>query len=107
MFTNRISKIVIVLTVVAVALLTVSFAASPKESQPYLDYALRHPGGIILSSSGPITASQGSDWYQRHRGELGIVRSADTTDYFFRHPELQTASRAVDLTDYYFRHAAR
>ena len=105
MFTNRISKIVIVLTVVAVALLTVSFAASPKESQPYLDYALRHPGALIQSSSGPSTATQGSDWYQRHRGELGIVRSADTTDYFFRHPELRAANGSVDLTDYYFRHS--
>ena len=104
MFTNRISRIVIVLTVVVVALVTASFAASSKESQPYLDYALRHPGAVILSSSGPTTLSEGSDWYQRHRGELGIVRSADTSDYFFRHPELQAAGRPVDLTDYYFRH---
>lgn len=104
MFTNRISKIVFVLTVVVVALVTVSFATSSEESEPYLDYALRQPGGIILSSSEPIAASQGSDWYQRHRDELGILRSADTTDYFFRHPELRAARGPVDLTDYYFRH---
>ena len=38
MLTNRISKIIIGIVIVAIALLTVSFAASPKASQSYPDY---------------------------------------------------------------------
>ena len=107
MLTNRFSKLVIVVVIAAVALLTISFTASPKANQAYQDYALRHPGPMIMAGNRAPDATQGSDWFQRHWAELGLSRSPDTTDYFFRHPELQVASRAVDLTDYYFRHSAR
>lgn len=85
MFTNRISKIVIVVLIAAIALLTVSFAASPKAAQPYPDYAQRHPGGIVMSAA--LSAGDASpDYYQRHRDEIRATRPVDTTDYFFRHP---------------------
>ncbi len=102
MFTNRTSKILIVVLIVAIALLTVSFAVFPKASQSYPDYALRHPGAIVMSAA--ASAGDASpDYYQRHRAELWAARPVDTTDYFLRHPELK-AARPVDTTDYFFRH---
>ena len=104
MFTKTLSKSLIMIVIVTIALLTVSFAASPKENQPYQDYAQRHPGGVILSEVSSVDSSN-SDYYQRHRSELLAARSLDTTDYFFRHPELSASTtQSIDLTDYFFRH---
>ena len=104
MFTKTLSKLFIVIVIVTVALLTVSFAASPKDSQSYQDYAQRHPGGVILSSASSAD-SLAPDYYQRHRSELLAARSLDTTDYFLRHPELGASTlKSIDLTDYFFRH---
>lgn len=104
MFTKTLSKFLIVVVVITIALVTVSFAASPKDSQSYPDYAQRHPGAVIL----PAVSSVGDlspDYYQRHRSELLAARSLDTTDYFFRHPELGVSTtNSIDLTDYFFRH---
>ena len=125
MFTNKLSKLFLASVVVALTLVTVSFVVAPTASDPYPDYALRHPGEVII----PVTDNQdttGSDYFQRHP-ELSLPsligqgasdyfqrhpelislaeRSSDTTDYFFRHLELQGLSITdPDLTDYFFRH---
>ena len=125
MFTNKLSKQLLAIVIAALTLVTLSFVVAPKASQPYQDYALRHPGGVIIPVSGNLDPS-GSDYYQRHReltrsATLGIgasdyfqrhpeltssvERSMDTTDYFFRHLELQGSSiKNGDMTDYFFRH---
>jgi len=105
MFTKPSSKIVALLLIVAIALLTVSFTASPKGSQSYQDYAQRHLGEpVIVTTQSDGLASP--DYYQRHSDELKAARPLDTSDYFLRHPELKPTQR-VDTTDYYFRHVSR
>ena len=125
MFTNKLSMLLLAAIVSAITLAIVSFVAAPKSSELYQDYALRHPGGLIIPITGNLDTS-GSDYYQRHPELSAPVRidagysdyferhpdlsapagtSFDTTDYYFRHPELSGASNMnVDLTDYYFRH---
>jgi len=44
----------------------------------------------------------GSDYYERHRLEIGVAAQTVGVDYFMRHPEL-TVTRQPDTTDYYFR----
>ena len=105
MFTNRLSTLVVVIVIVALALVTVSFIASPKATQSYQDYAQRHPGGLVLSSTSSI-GSQSPDYYQRHRAEFMSAPLLEASDYFMRHPEL-TGTRSVDTTDYFFRRAAQ
>ena len=120
MNTNNPSKTILTIVLVAVALVTASFASSPKASEPYQDYAQRHAGDTLLPVSGNSDAN--SDYFQRHWNEA--VRQADTTDYaqrhaglklsvsapiaasdyFQRHPELTASADASgDLTDYFFR----
>ncbi len=107
MFTKTLSKFLLVVVIVTIALLTVSFAASPKDSQQYQDYAQRHPGGIVLSAVSSAD-NQGADYYQRHRSELLAARPLDTTEYFFRHPQLSVSIEIpIDTTDYFFRHLDR
>jgi hypothetical protein len=80
MLTNRHSKIVFVLLVAVIALLTVSFTASPKNSATFQYNA------------------------QRHRSEISSARPAGPIDYFQRHPELSNVpTRNVDTTDFFFR----
>jgi hypothetical protein len=99
-------KTLIAALILTATLITVSFAAFPKTSQSYPDYALRHPG-MRITFVEKAADSGASDWYQRHRDEIEAARPLDTADYFFRHPELRIAGAAVDLTDYYFRHPGR
>jgi hypothetical protein len=104
MSTKILSKSLIMIVIVTITLLTVSFAASPKENQPYQDYAQRHPGGVVISVVSSAD-SLATDYYQRHRSEILAARSLDTTEYFFRHPELRASTlKSIDLTDYFFRH---
>ncbi len=105
MFTNKLSKLFLMVLAIAIVLVTVSFAASPKIIQPYPDYALRHPGGLVIPVNSNLD-TRGSDYYQRHP-ELSVpaVLGLGASDYFQRHPELITpAGAAVDMTDYFFRH---
>lgn len=105
MFTNRLSTLVIVIVIAALALVTASFTTSPRNSESYQDYAQRHPGGLVLSSASSI-GNQSPDYYQRHRAEFKSALLLDASDYFMRHPELK-GTRSVDTTDYFFRRAAQ
>jgi hypothetical protein len=109
MFTNRFSKVVIALIVVAVALATASMIPAgftpvsvvESKEQTLREYQLRDESVVI-----PVTGESAyPDYFQRHP-ELSVraETAIDTTDYFFRHPELRGPARSVDLTDYYFRH---
>ncbi len=98
MFTKTLSKFLLVVVIVTIALLTVSFAASPKDSQQYQDYAQRHPGGIVLSAVSSAD-NQGADYYQRHRSELLAARPLDTTEYFFRHLDRKTPSHVAQFSE--------
>ena len=114
MFTNRISKIFVVLLILAVAFVGVSFATRsaniPAADQDASDFYQRHPewtwtigdASVVIPVTG---ASAYPDYYQRHP-ELSVraETASDTTDYFFRHPELMAPANSIDFTDYYFRH---
>ena len=101
MFTNRLSIFFIVISIVALTLVTLSFTNSPKNSQSYQDYAQRHADKVLLPVTGNSEAS--SDYYQRHP-ELSSVstRNVDLTDFFFR--QAGVSVHGIDLTDFYFRH---
>jgi len=105
MFTNKLSKPFLAIVVAALTLVTVSFIAAPKASEPYLDYALRHPGEVIVPVTGQLDTAN-SDYFQRHP-ELTApsLLGQDASDYFQRHPELTAPAEAsIDMTDYFFRH---
>jgi len=125
MNTNILSKsLLTIIITTALALVTVSFALSPKASQSYRDFTQQHAGEFILPVTGNSEASP--DYFQRHLNES--ARQADTTDYiqrhpvfsvlanapltasdyFMRHPELSASAEAsLDMTDYFFRHLDR
>jgi hypothetical protein len=97
MLTSRLSKIIIVLLVAVIALLTVSFTASPKNSEAYQDYAQRHRSEIAAARPAGAT-----DYFQRHPELSSLpIRNVDSTDFFFR--QVGISIRGVDLTDYFFR----
>jgi len=99
MSANRITAVLFVLAIAALAAATSSRAA-PKAGQPLEDFALRHPVSVSQPSEDfairhPLGLSQpsadlsayyaGSDYAQRH-----ALSSIDTSDYFLRHPELSS-----------------
>lgn len=102
MFTNRLSTLVIVIVIAALALVTASFTTSPRNSESYQDYAQRHWAELSASRDPDST-----DFFVRHP-ELTMTTytALPASDYFMRHPELSTL-RLVDTTDYFFRQAAQ
>lgn len=107
MLTNRISKIAIVIIIVATALLIASFATSPIPSQPYQDYAQRHPGGVVVAVE-VLPDNTGSDYYGRHPklNVPGVLIIDATGDFYLRHPEWTIAPVTVNTegSDYFQRH---
>ena len=135
MLTNPVSKIFVVLAVLAAALVTLSFVnrstlSKADSSQParpvklplpgnaaLSDYFLRHSGqnAVTASASIPITgADQLSDFYQRHTnwvvkptsGGVAVTGANDLSDYYQRFQAMKSASTNADTSDYFLRHPA-
>jgi hypothetical protein len=130
MLTNPVSKIFVILAVLAAAFVTISFVSQSRPTQAELsrparpvilplpgnadlsDYFLRHseqaaataPAGI------PVTgADELSDFYQRHT-DWAVVRAPltsviDLSDYYQRFQAMKSASTIVDTSDYFMRHS--
>jgi len=105
MFTGKLAKLLIVVSIITIAIVTVSFALPPAVDQSYSDYAQRHPAEPLIPATGNEDSSS-MDYYQRHAQDLIAARPVDTTDYFFRHPQaLGGSASEPDLSDYYLRHS--
>jgi len=112
MLTNPVSKIFIMLAVLAAALVSISFA---NRSTPAV---IVHPGAAHLSDfyerHPDWTSQTTSDFSQRFEARTMAGISVDTSDYYMRHPEWtwanSNAAAMVPVTgrseysDYYQRH---
>jgi hypothetical protein len=100
---NRLFYVVIVLALAILAVLTIrtAVASSSVVSVGYDSYAKvdrarteSHPGG----------ASDLSDYWFRHRGELRLMNRPDLSDYALRHRDLIRQVTQPDQSDYALRH---
>jgi hypothetical protein len=121
MITNRFSKFSIGLLILAVAFVSVSFAAMnnsskkvssntylplPPGKQTQLFNAAREARILSHRSSSASSAAAYPDYFQRHLELSNLAALGQgASDYADRHPELSAkALSSADLTDYYFRH---
>jgi len=87
MFTNRKANLFIIGTLAVALIAVLALAVVPSAASPAVntssstDYSQRHPELSNLS----FVKAVGSDWYQRHTGELARAGVTDTSDYFLRH----------------------
>jgi hypothetical protein len=131
MLSNPLSKIFIVLAVLAAALVTLSFVNRSATSKAELswpprpvmiplpgnadlgDYFLRHPeqAAATASASIPVTAANElSDFYQRHTDWAVVSAPAasvtNLSDYYQRFQAMKSAGSIADTSDYFLRHPA-
>lgn len=123
MSANRISKSIssslALLLVIAVVLVSVSFATRPGVATATDNFSKKEAGfsNVVSNTSLPLppgkqallynAAGGSSDFYQRHSNwnSFPAGSAAVYSDYAERHPELSAqAESSVDLSDYYFRH---
>jgi hypothetical protein len=129
MTTKRISTVLLLIAVAAIALVTASFAAAPKAAaQPLEDFALRHPGGMPASLASVIVNYAGSQYASNDPEFMRAASGIDTSDYFLRHREglgrplssivvnyagtengrreaqIVVQAAAIDTSDYFLRH---